>query len=215
MEKSEKIDTIAKALIKFQTDLRPVKADQRNTFYDSRYASLTAMKAAVADGLAAHGLCVVQCFNPEHGTGEIGITTLLLHQSGQFLAGTQRIPVTKDSPSAIGAAASHGRRLGFAAILGLVTEDSVAEGEAPDPKNYTHAAPVPVPARSAGGQKPPSAAQISRVKTILAGRPNPLQTINTILKKRGQPLASAVDTLTGSQAWHIINDQSEGNGHTP
>lgn len=89
--------------------------------YGYGYLSLAGLTDAVRPVLAAHGLAVLQPV--QTGPRGVGVTTTLLHQSGQsWTPPTLWIPSGR-SPQEIGSATTYGRRYQLAAMLGLAPED--------------------------------------------------------------------------------------------
>lgn len=124
LEKSEALDKIAPAIIKVQQAVSGVEKNGTNPHFKSRYSDLTAANAASRDPLTENGLSVTQwpgAYNGEDRT--MGMTTLLLHASGQFLCGTLTIPLSKVDPQGYGACVTYARRYALMAALGLSPED--------------------------------------------------------------------------------------------
>lgn len=123
MNKSEQINELAAALATVQGQLAAVPMNCDNPFFKSKYADLQALWDAIREPMSKAGLSVVQL-----GEGE-GLTTILAHKSGQWIAGTMKVTPVKADPQAYGSALTYSRRYGLAAILGLVG-DSDDDGNA-------------------------------------------------------------------------------------
>jgi hypothetical protein len=83
MDKSESIKTLAAALAKAQDEIGAVKFDEVNPFLKNKYASLGAIIEAAKPALSKNGLTISQ---PVTGNGnEVGVTTILMHNSGEFI----------------------------------------------------------------------------------------------------------------------------------
>jgi len=114
MEKSESIINIAKALIEFSIKVGKITKDEKNPFYGSSYASLSAMQDAIQLPLAESGMALTQV--PD---GDC-LTTLLIHaESGEFLQSSYNIHASKIDPQGIGSAITYARRYAIGAILNL------------------------------------------------------------------------------------------------
>lgn len=118
MIKSEQIELLTKALVSFQKEMKSVGFDANNPFFKSKYATLTAIVDSSRALLSKNGLAVTQLV-----TGEGGVTTLLLHDSGQFIGDTLTLKATKDDPQGHGSAITYARRYAYASILGIVSDE--------------------------------------------------------------------------------------------
>lgn len=125
MQKSELIDALAKALCKAQAEMVPAVKDSDNPFFKSKYADYSSVWKACHKALTNNGLAVGQLMEPsEKG---ILLTTIIMHESGQWLSGSQPISAIKQDPQGIGSAITYARRYGLAAILALPQEDDDGE----------------------------------------------------------------------------------------
>tara|TARA_R110002020_G_scaffold9539_2_gene37443 strand:- start:9102 stop:9650 length:549 start_codon:yes stop_codon:yes gene_type:complete len=122
MEKSENIGNLTLALSKVQAQLRPAKENSKNPFFKSNYADLGAVWDAVRTLLAENELAIVQ-MPVDIG----GVTTILSHSSGEFLASTCYVP-SKEDAHGVGSAISYARRYALAAFVGVVTGDDDGNG---------------------------------------------------------------------------------------
>ena len=78
MEKSESIQNLAAALVNFQKEVEGVVKDAKNPFFKSSYVTLNAIIKGIREPLAANGLAFSQ-----FPSGNNGLTTILMHQSGE------------------------------------------------------------------------------------------------------------------------------------
>jgi hypothetical protein len=134
MEKSESIKNLTKALIEFQKDMKPLELDaevevrpERGNAYKFKYSTLANIIESTRELLAQNSLVIVQT------VGEGGaVTTLLVHESGEWIQDTVLIAPVKSSPQALGSSITYAKRYSMAAILRLVAETdedgNVAEG---------------------------------------------------------------------------------------
>jgi hypothetical protein len=118
MEKSQTISELAKALIAFQSEIGPISFDADNPFYKSKYATLAQLVKEAAPIVSKHGLAVSQLCE-----GDGGVTTILIHSSGEYLSSTLTLRAVKDDPQGHGSAITYTRRYAYASILGLVSEE--------------------------------------------------------------------------------------------
>lgn len=117
MIKSESTVEISKALSKFRNEMKPVIKDANNPFFKSKYATLDAILEAVNGPLSDAKLSFAQF--PD----ETGLTTILMHKSGEFLQATYSVPLAKQDPQGAGSAITYMRRYALGAILGIATEN--------------------------------------------------------------------------------------------
>ena len=139
MNKSESIENLAKALSKFQAEVKNPANTANNPFFKSKYAPLNEILNDVRPLLSKYGLSVLQV--PGGDGQDVVITTLLLHDSGEWI---ETYPLNmkpaKNDPQGIGSCITYGRRYSLAAVLGISSEDDddgnvASHGKSePDPK---------------------------------------------------------------------------------
>ena len=122
MELSEKIDQLAAALVLAQPEIETAKMDCVNPFFKSKYADLGSVWDAVRPALAKNGLTVTQF--PDSINGEPALTTMLIHQSGQWMKATYPLVVAGKDENAqgYGSAITYARRYGLSAVLGVIAD---------------------------------------------------------------------------------------------
>ena len=138
MEKSEQISDLAKALAKAQGEVTNAIKNSANPHFRSRYADLAAIWDVIREPFSRNGLAVVQTVN--FADGKVGVNTMLIHESGQFLSDLLEIPVAKVDAQAIGSASTYGRRYSLQAIAGVAGEDddgNAASGKGAAPEIAT------------------------------------------------------------------------------
>jgi hypothetical protein len=143
LTKSESIKNLALALSKAQEEMPPVLMDSVNPFYKSKYASLGAVIQGSRAVLAKNGLSISQF--PTSQDGAIGVTTILMHVSGEWLTDSMLIETAdnaKNPAQEAGITISYLRRYSWAAILGLYTEEDT-DGEGVSEKTQKPAAKLP------------------------------------------------------------------------
>ena len=128
MQKSDSIKAIAKALITFHVKVEKIPKDANNPFFKSRYASLSAILDAISDPLNESELSFCQFPSGDHG-----LTTLLMHVSGEWISSEYTMKPTKDDPQGVGSAITYQRRYALAAILGLNIDEDDDGNEASKP----------------------------------------------------------------------------------
>lgn len=118
---SEQINELAAALAKAQGQIQGAKKDSTNPHFKSDYADLASVWDACRQALSGNGLSVAQSAeNGEHG---YGVTTLLMHTSGQWISGTLYLKPSKDDPQGAGSALTYARRYALAAMVGVAPDD--------------------------------------------------------------------------------------------
>lgn len=111
---------LSQALVKFQSQLRPVNKDSQNPFFKSSYADLSSILQAVIPLLSANGLAIIQPMRvTESGTILI---TRLIHDSGEHIDSEMFLPHNPD-PQKYGSLISYYKRYQLQALLGISTTD--------------------------------------------------------------------------------------------
>ena len=153
---SESIGHLALALAKAQGEMGAAAKDANNPHFKSRYADLASIMDACRAPLAKHGLAVSQLPCREND-GSVGLTTILLHESGEFLGSSLTARPAQENPQVVGSLLTYLRRYALAAIVGVVSDDD--DGEAA-------AAPARKPAPR---QEPPQAfmRNVTEVASVL------------------------------------------------
>jgi hypothetical protein len=137
---SESIGAIAAALAKAQGELTnpeksliatirsPFPREGDRTF---RYASLASGLEIVRKTLGQHEIATVQSTAIDQATGQIQLTTLLAHASGEWISSDWPVCAISETatPHRMGAALSYARRYALFALVGIAGEDDL---DAPD-----------------------------------------------------------------------------------
>jgi hypothetical protein len=125
MKQSESINDLATALSAAQAEMGGAVKDSANPFFKSKYADLTSVVKAIKEPFANHGLSYTQF--PCAADGCVGVTTRLMHSSGQWLESEYMLPMVKNDPQAAGSAITYARRYALQAMAGIPTADDDAE----------------------------------------------------------------------------------------
>lgn len=126
MNRSESINTIAKALATAQSEMGSASKDAKNPFFKSSYADLNAIREAVLPVLNRHNISVLQP-TIEVG-GESFVETVLLHESGEFISSVTPIIAAKQNDAqSHGSGISYARRYGLQSFLCVGAEDDDGE----------------------------------------------------------------------------------------
>ena len=205
MRRSDNIGALAGALAKAQGQMENATKDKINPHFKSKYADLGSVWDAIREPLAKNGLSVVQLpFNDE--AGNVHVTTLLAHESGEWIEATYSLPATKPDAQGYGSAITYMKRYALTGI-GVAPEDddgnaaSAGNGNGgqraapgmrhPEPRGEAHTPPdsaltaflkgknltVPVPGARAG--KPDLKAWAQSMERAIDACPD-LQTLDNL-----------------------------------
>jgi hypothetical protein len=130
MEKSESIKELATALCKFQSEVEKIKKDSVNPFFRSKYADLSSILDVIREPLVSNNLSFVQ-----FPSGENGLTTMLMHTSGEYIQECYTMKPSKNDPQGLGSAITYQRRYALGAILGLNIDEDDDGNAASQPNN--------------------------------------------------------------------------------
>lgn len=122
---SDSVAALAAALAKAQGMMSHASKDAQNPHFKSRYADLAAVWSAVREPLSVNGLSVVQTV--AQGDGTVGVRSLLLHASGEWVCSVLEMPVAQKTPQGYGSALTYARRYALAALVGIAQDDDDAE----------------------------------------------------------------------------------------
>jgi hypothetical protein len=153
MRRSEAIDLFAASFSKAQSEMSGATKERVNPAFKSRYADLASAHEACREALTKYGLSYLQTAIINAAGAFSGITTTILHSSGQWVEGDFPISPVKNDPQGIGSAATYGRRYGLMAMVGIAPEDD--DGEAAMGRGHQQPAncqPQRQPALDAGKQ---------------------------------------------------------------
>lgn len=128
MQHSESLKFIAPALLAAQQELEVALKNANNPHFGNNFADVSAVIDAVSGPLNKNGITFLQFGEITNQPGELGLTTVLLHKSGEYMSGTLTMPLQKADPQGTGSAITYARRYSLQAVLGLKTEDDDAEG---------------------------------------------------------------------------------------
>jgi len=161
MNFSNETNELFAALAKAQADLGKAKEDGRNPHFRSRYATLESVRDVVMPAFTAHGLSITQ--HPGLDGGNVTMTTVVGHSSGQYMMSTSAVPMGKKQDShAYGSACTYLRRFSMAAIASAVT------GEDDDGNAVSSRGPS-----QAARQAPTRAKPQAKAKAPATPRPGP------------------------------------------
>lgn len=125
MERSENINELALALTKAQAEMGGAVMDSDNPFFKSKYADLGSIIRVIKPPFAKHGLSYSQF--PITSEDRIGVETVIVHESGQFISNEFTMRVPKADPQSAGGVISYCRRYALQAVCGIPAVDSDGE----------------------------------------------------------------------------------------
>jgi hypothetical protein len=154
---SDSIGAIASALAKAQGELsnpeKALTATIRSPFPQGtdrtfRYASLASGLDIVRKSLGQQEIATIQTTTIDHESGQIRLTTLLAHASGEWISSIWPVCSVSETaaPHRMGAALTYARRYALFALVGIAGEDDL---DAPDILNG------PPPAEHGNQPEPP------------------------------------------------------------
>lgn len=108
MKQSDSISKLATAMCAAQAAMGGAVKDSANPFFKSKYADLTSVVKAIKEPFAENGLSYIQM--PYSSEAGVGVTTRLMHSSGEWLESEFVLPLVKRDPQAAGAALTYARR---------------------------------------------------------------------------------------------------------
>ena len=161
---SPEIEQLAGALAKAQGAFKNAKKDGNNSHLNSNYAGLSSVMDCVRLPLSENGIAIMQPVSMI-STGEQGLITMLVHESGQWVKAILPIPKLElkglNDLQAFGYALSYLRRYMLQSIVGLASEDNDAAAHS-GKKNPSKGAPPAAqgtppasPAKPEGSNTPP------------------------------------------------------------
>jgi hypothetical protein len=121
MRQSESIAKLAAALVKAQAEIQHANKNAKNLHFKTDYADLAEQRRAIKPAMGKHGLAVVQL--PGMDGDNATLETMLIHESGEWIAGTSASPMQKQDPQGLGSATTYLRRYSLAALAFTAQDD--------------------------------------------------------------------------------------------
>ena len=144
MKHSESIAALAAALAKAQLQIEPASKNATNPHFRSHYADLASIWDACRGPLGANGLSIVQ-FPCDGEVGRIGLCTMIVHSSGEWMSETITVKALKEDPQFLGGVLTYLRRYSLAAVVGVTATEDDDGNAASTPANARVSAPAPRP----------------------------------------------------------------------
>lgn len=144
MEHSESIKNLAKALAKFQGEVRDPAKNEKNPFFKSKYVPLDALIEAVRPTLSANGLSIIQM--PSGDGKTISLKTIILHESGEWIESDLfSLVIAKADAQGAGSGVTYARRYQLGAVLNIGWTDDDDGNSISGHEVQTAPAPTPKP----------------------------------------------------------------------
>ena len=144
MKHSESIALLAGALAKAQLQIEPASKNATNPHFRSHYADLASIWDACRGPLNTNGLSIVQ-FPCDGEVGRIGLCTMIVHSSGEWMSETITVKALKEDPQFLGGVLTYLRRYSLAAVVGVTATEDDDGNAASTPANSRVSAPAPRP----------------------------------------------------------------------
>lgn len=139
------------AYVKAWAEMDVVRRDAENPHFGSNYATLEATMRVVKPVFARHGLALMQIPSEIDAAGNLVITGVLAHESGESITFRTMVPVGRDlTPQKMGSATTYGLRYQLQAVAGVAPADDDGEAASALPKP----AAKPQAAKPAGASRP-------------------------------------------------------------
>ena len=119
---SDDITELCTALAKAQSAMGPAQKGSSNPYFNSSYADLPSVIAAVIGPLTENGLSFVQ-FPSLDDEGVVHLTTRLMHGSGQWMEGKSSAKPKDRGPQSVGSVITYLRRYALQSVCGLGAKD--------------------------------------------------------------------------------------------
>ena len=125
MKMSESINEIATALAAAQAEIQNPSKNAENPFFKSNYADLAEVLSVVRPAFTKHNLSIVQMPYTSQ-SGQIGVTTIISHASGQWMQGEVDLPlqINKNVAQDAGSSITYLRRYALAAACAVSQTDA-------------------------------------------------------------------------------------------
>ena len=125
IQKSESIKALATAQLALQKEIKDIYKD--STGYGYKYTSFDKLVQYLRPLLAKHGISFIQM--PDGTAGSIGLTTMYMHNSGEWIANTVSSPIAEhkgmNTYQSVGSAITYFRRYSLASFAGIASEEDI------------------------------------------------------------------------------------------
>ena len=142
MNKSDSIIELAKALSKFQGEVKQPKKGGYNPHFKSHFSTLDDVVKSITETSHKFGLSFMQF--PLNDGELVGVKTIVFHESGEFIEGeTIYAKPMQNNPQALGSVVSYLKRYSLSAIFGIVADEDDDSNSAMDFNKQNNAPSTP------------------------------------------------------------------------
>jgi hypothetical protein len=193
---SPEIGQIALALSEIHGEVSTIHKGADNPYFNSKYATLAAVRQMVNPLLHKHGLALTQL-----PTRDV-VVSLLVHKSGQWIKAETEIVNAKGGPQGMGSAITYACRYAITAMLGIAPDEdddgNLAQNHKEPPK-----AKAPAPSKAPAKAPAPDPDLDDKVEKILAALLDfdSLAEFEAYVRKHGPEWRTYPD----DQVWKISN----------
>uniref|UniRef100_UPI00352BB2FD ERF family protein n=1 Tax=Aerococcus urinaeequi TaxID=51665 RepID=UPI00352BB2FD len=123
MKRSETQSEILKALAQFHKNIIQPKKDANNPFFKSKYVPLENVTEVIDKVAPEYGLAYAQEALTNTDKGMVGVTTLLTHESGEWIEFEPLfLKADKQTAQGYGSAITYARRYALSSAFGIASE---------------------------------------------------------------------------------------------
>lgn len=123
MKRSETQSEILKALANFHKNIIQPKKDANNPFFKSKYVPLENVTEVIDKVAPEYGLAYAQEALTNADKGMVGVTTLLTHESGEWIEFDPLfLKADKQTAQGYGSAITYARRYALSSAFGIASE---------------------------------------------------------------------------------------------
>lgn len=123
MKRSETQSEILKALAQFHKNIIQPKKDANNPFFKSKYVPLENVTEVIDKVSPEYGLAYAQEALTNTDKGMVGVTTLLTHESGEWIEFDPLfLKADKQTAQGYGSAITYARRYALSSAFGIASE---------------------------------------------------------------------------------------------
>ena len=215
MKHSESIAALAGALAKAQLQIEPASKNATNPHFRSHYADLASIWDACRGPLGANGLSIVQ-FPCDGEVGRIGLCTMIVHSSGEWMSETITVKALKEDPQFLGGVLTYLRRYSLAAVVGVTATEDDDGNAASTPANARVNAPasrpyIPPPVSPPAVNAPPVAHKpVSQPVSQPVAKP--VQTANNLVDKVALQMTPDKNTVQAIVEFYKVDEGTGKNG---
>jgi len=134
---SDSIKNIANAQLALQSEIKDIAKD--STGYGYKYTSFDKLVQYLRPLLSKHGLSFIQMPSSGHDNNQIGLTTLYMHTSGEWIMNTILSPILDSKGmnmyQSIGSAITYFRRYSLSSFVGIASEEDRDASTSDDKQN--------------------------------------------------------------------------------